>query len=517
VSENKLRAAPIFSDGMVLQYGKPAPVWGWGKENAGVSLVWKSGADQLIAQTRVFQGKWRVNLPPLPAGQRGTLIISDGETEIRFQDVLTGDVWFAGGQSNMEMELPNCLNGKAELERCAQPDIRFYQVVKRAVVDGQYLREEAQTRWRSCSPENAHVLSAVAYFFARKIHSDMGIPIGIINCSWGGTSISAWMSEEQLMRSMAGKRYIDDYAALMGAKTDAQYDAEMEAYCAEWRAWDDRVRAWRKKEPDASWETLNKECGGCPWPQPAGGNSPYRPTRLYRARIRRVAPYGIKGFLYYQGEEDAPRARDYAEMMYYLIDQWRGDWEDERLPFLFVQLPMYASREEMEAGQPDKSWCLLRENQYRAAQSIANTGMAVVIDCGEYDNIHPLDKQTVGLRLANLALRKIYGKAVEAEGPVFSWTEPEGKTLRVHFDRAESGLDSRGELLGFEVAGEDGVYYPAAARIDGNCVVLQSERVGEPRSARYAWVNFGPTPLYGKNGLPVMPFRSRRDSDLKGE
>jgi sialate O-acetylesterase len=287
----------------------------------------------------------------------------------------------------------------------------------------------------------------------------------------------------------------------------------METYFSAWRAWDERVRLWREKEPDASWETLNKECGLCPWPQPAGKKSPYRPGNLYHAMIKRVAPYTIKGFLYYQGEEDDPRAADYYEMMYYLIDQWRVDWKDDTLPFLFVQLPMYASREEVEAGQPVKNWCVLRENQYRASVGIANTGMAVIIDRGEFDNIHPLDKQTVGFRLALQALKKVYGKNIEDSGPVFSWARRNGATLALYFDHAESGLVSLGDLTGFEIAGDDGVYYPAKARIDGASVVLQSDRVSDPDRVRYAWIKFGPTPLYAGNGLPAMPFRSMREEE----
>jgi sialate O-acetylesterase len=316
------------------------------------------------------------------------------------------------------------------------------------------------------------------------------------------------MSREQLGRSRAGQRYLDDYAALVGGKSDEQYDAEMRTYHAEWGAWDSRIRAFREREPDASWETLNRECGLCPWPQPAGNNSPYCPANLYQSMIRRVAPYALKGFLYYQGEEDESRAADYCEMMHYLAGQWRRDWEDERLPFLFVQLPMYASREDVAAGLPSKNWCVLRENQYRASLGIANAGMAVIIDRGEYDNIHPLDKQTVGFRLALQALNKVYGGNVAADGPVFSWAEPQGGVLRLHFENAESGLEARGPLEGFEIAAADGPYYPARAEIDGGDVLLRSEHTPSPLRARYAWTQFGPAPLFAKNGLPAMPFRT---------
>ena len=506
-----LQTPPIFSDHMVLQREKPVPVWGSGPEGEAVHVRWECGTHSVEAVTEVYHCEWNLVLPPLPAGLSGELVISDKNTEIRFRNVVTGDVWFAGGQSNMEMELINCRNGDAELAACANPDIRFYQVVKRAVVDEDYLREEARSTWRICEPQTAAILSAAAYFFARKINADLGIPIGIINCSWGGTSISAWMSREQLERSCAGRRCIDDYAAKVGGKTNAQYQAEMEAYDAQWRAWDDRVRARREKEPDVSWETLNKECGPCPWPQPAGNPSPYCPSNLYYARIRRVIPFALKGFLYYQGEEDQERAADYDELMYYLVDQWRSDWGDNSLPFLLVQLPMYASREDVEAGLPSQNWCVLRESQYRASQKIAHTGMAVIIDCGEYENIHPLDKQTVGFRLALQALQKVYGKDVEADGPLFSWAQVEGGSVRLHFDHAQSGLEFRGEPVGFEIAAVCGPYFPAQAVIDGSDVVIRSSHVPQPRRARYAWIQFGPTPLFAKNGLPAMPFRTHAD------
>ena len=534
-----LQAAPVFSDNMVLQHGKPILVWGSANPGSTVRVIWhpagaaEEGRKKIEAQTKVRQMDWNLFLPPLPAGQQGELIISDEIDEIRFTNVITGDVWFAGGQSNMEMELINCKNGSAELAACTNPNIRFYQVVKRAVLDSDYFHEERQSQWQVCTPDTAAMLSAAAFFFARKINSDLGIPIGIINCSWGGTSISTWMSREQLMQSNAGQRFIDIYAAKVGNKTNEQYNEEMEEYFSQWRVWDERVRARREIDPNVSWEVLNKECGQCPWPQPAGNTSPYCPTNLHKSRIRRVAPFALKGFLYYQGEEDWERAADYRQMMYYLVQQWRSDWKDESLPFLFVQLPMYASREEIDSGNPPRHWCLMRESQYLASLDIANTGLAVIIDCGEFDNIHPFDKQTVGFRLALQALKKVYGKDIEADSPVFSWVENNGNSLRLHFKNAESGIYFQNDKIkindsvdkqkypsnsneqsfqdSFEIAAETGPYFPAKAEIDGDTVIVFSDKVSQPHRVRYAWYNFGPTPLYAKNGLPIMPFRTNRN------
>jgi sialate O-acetylesterase len=229
---------------------------------------------------------------------------------------------------------------------------------------------------------------------------------------------------------------------------------------------------------------------------------------LYGSMIRRVAPYGLKGFLYYQGEEDEGRAEDYGELMCCLIDQWRSDWEDDTLPFLFVQLPMYASRKETDAGTITENWPVLREKQYKVSRIVANTGMAVIIDRGEFDNIHPLDKQSVGFRLALQALEKVYRKPVAADGPVFSHTVREGNALRVYFANAGDGLEVRGEPTGFEIAGPHGAYRPASALIDGGTVLVSAGGVEEPELVRYCWVKYGPAPFFAKNGLPVMPFRS---------
>jgi len=523
-NQEKFNAAAIFSDNMVLQHGKPVPFWGTGgAEGSSVCVIWKSNKNTIQKETKVSDSKWSLTLPPLPAGEACEIVIKNETHEIRFSNVITGDVWFAGGQSNMEMELINCKNGKAELASCANPDIRFYQVVKRAVVDDDYLREESKSAWKECSPDTAAMLSAAAFFFARKINAETKIPIGIINCSWGGTSISAWMSEKQLNKSFAGKRFIDEYMQKIGIKTDDQYNVEMADYFEQWRLWDERIQARREKEPDVSWEVLNRECGECPWPQPAGRTSPYCPANLHTAMVLRAAPFAIKGFIYYQGEEDDLRAADYREMMYYLVGQWRGDWNGNNLPFLFVQLPMYASRPEIDSGNPPRHWCLLRESQYLASLDIADTALAVIIDCGEFDNIHPFDKQTVGFRLALQALKKVYNKDIEADAPVFSWAEEQERTLRLHFDNADCGLEFRSVAASsgtdditasFEIAAAGGKYYPARAVIENNCVILSSDKVLYPQKARYAWYKYGPTPLYAKNGLAAMPFRTNRNEPV---
>jgi sialate O-acetylesterase len=516
-----LKAAAVFSDNMVLQHGKPVPLWGSGTDGRTVCVSFHANADSknsLKAQaqeTKVRGGKWNLTLAPVAAGISGELIINDGTDELRFKNVITGDVWFAGGQSNMEMGLVNCKNGVQELAACANPNIRFYHVTRRAVVDDDYLREEAESCWKACAPETAATLSGAAFFFARKINADMNIPVGIINCSWGGTSISAWMSREQMEKTCAGKKYVDDYDKIIAGKTDEQYNAEMKEYDEQLRQWEARVRERKEKEPGVTQEVLDKECGQAPWYPPDGKASPFCPANLHASRILRTAPFALKGFLYYQGESDDQRAADYRQMMFCLVQQWRDDWKDNTLPFLFVQLPVWATSDKTDAGNLQHNWCLIRENQYLASLDIANSAIAVIIDCGEFDNAHPFDKQTVGYRLALHALKKVYCRNIEADAPVFSWYEVKDGKLYVHFDYAECGLEFHGstddKFASFEIAGAEGSYFPAQAEIQGNTVAVYSEKVTDPHRARYVWKKFCPTPLYAKNGLPVMPFRTNRD------
>lgn len=503
-----LATAAVFSDNMVLQRRKDIAVFGIGQPGLSVTVsLGKSIAQGIVDK----EGLWCVSLPPMEAGGPFDMTVSDGTKSVSYRNILIGDVWFAGGQSNMELELQNCRDGKREVSNCLNEKIRFYNVSKIAFEGDELTEAELSSSWQVCGPDTAATMSAVAYFYARRLESELSVPIGIIDCYWGGTSVSCWMSENQLARSKAGQQYLDDYRALIGDKTDRQYEQEMEAYQAEYNAWNQRVEAMRKANPAVTWDVLNEKCGICPWPQPAGRKSPFRPSGIYHSMLRRIAPYTIKGFLYYQGEEDVRRCEDYGEMMYYLIDQWHTDWCDDDLPFIFVQLPMYTSKVDYDNGVDGKEWSILREQQWKVARTVRNTGLAVIIDCGEFDNIHPLDKQTVGERLALQAFKSVYGKDVAAFGPIFVTARNEGNKIRVFFDHAEGLFLKDSDLSGFEIAGPDGFYDAAAASIDYQTVVLTSPKVGYPLHVRYAWTNWGATPLYNAVGLPAMPFRSSRE------
>lgn len=491
-------AAPMFSDHMVLQRDKEISVWGWGPEAETVRV---SLADT-TAEAVVKNQQWELTLGPLSAGGPYTMEVVCGTERIIFQDVLIGEVWFAGGQSNMELELQNCDDAEKELKNANYEGIRFYNVVKTGVITNEILEQQKGSQWRVCRSEQVKDVSAVAYFCARKLHQELGVAIGVIDCYIGGTSATCWMDEETLMSTPETLEYVKAYDERIGDKTDEQYAEEMKEYNRQWQAWDDGVQAERKKNPEVTWEYLNEHVGICPWPQPAGRTSNFRPGNPYSAMMTRVIPYTIRGFWYYQGEEDSYNAGNYGVLMKCLIELWRRKWQDEKMPFILNQLPMYIAKGEVD----DKSWAVLREQQRLTAQNIPNTYMNVLIDCGEFDNIHPTDKQTVGWRMALQCLEHVYGIACNGDAPVQKAVRREKNRVIVSFGCKK--LMVRGNKITlFELAGPDGIFHPANAELcSPQEVAVFSEGVEAPVAVRYAWTNFGQVTLYGENELPVAPF-----------
>lgn len=501
-----LDLAGIFKDHMVLQRDSYIPIWGTAPTGSQIYVTLENDTRCVEADKN---GMWEVQFPPRFCGGPYTMSVTCDDISLTISDIMVGDVWFAGGQSNMEMPLRDCKNGQQEVAQSDHPDIRFYRVPRHSMVDEMLVSLESDSSWKVCSPVSSGELSAVAYFYACHISQAQNVPIGIIDCAWGGTSISCWMSEQTLEKSIAGRRYIENYNALIGGKHDEAYQQEMAAYEESRQAWQNRVDALRANDPKLPWMEIHRLCGDCPWPQPAGNPSPFKPANLYHAMIRRVAPYAIRGFLYYQGEADVERCHDYADMMIALIDQWRTDWRNDFLPFLFVQLPMYASAEDYAAHRDDRRWAVLRDQQLKVSRVVANTAIAILTDCGEFDNIHPMDKQTVALRLALLARKKYYGENTSAHEPTFVHAEAVGDRMEVLFRSTGGLLAFRGDALeGFELAGSDGVFRPAHGIIQLGKVILHAEGVDAPKYVRYAWGNYHVANHYGTSGLPAAPFRT---------
>ncbi|NEG72595.1 sialate O-acetylesterase [Bifidobacterium ramosum] len=440
----ELRPAAIFSHDMVLQRHRPIPVFGTGTPGRPVIVTLSEDGATMpltlhVSQSSTAQtdrvsafgtidayGDWLVTLPALEAGGPYELTVSDRSgITLKYLRVYVGEVWLAGGQSNMELELRNSAGADAAVAASTDPLLRFYNTPKTGVVDTD---AEDHAVWQPSGPDTSGYMSAVAYYFARKLRAELGpdMPVGIVDCYIGGTSITSWMSRATLETCEAGRGYLARFDAAIAGKTDEQFETETVAWKMRFDAWNDAIGKARAAEPDITWDTLNARYGECPWPPPVTPTSQYRPTGPFGTMVERVAPYGIAGFLWYQGEEDEAYCDSYRELLPLLIGEWRGLWErsndgegkTDALPFLIVQLPQWIDKTTAAAHADPLHWPVIREAQWDAARTIANVYTITTIDCGEFDNIHPTDKRTPGERLADCALRHVYGRTdIAVDGP----------------------------------------------------------------------------------------------------
>ncbi|MCM1189701.1 MAG: sialate O-acetylesterase [bacterium] len=550
-----LKLAAVFSDNCVLQRNKNITVFGSGEEGRTVEAVLSgrklgSAAEQVSrAAGCVRDGKFEILMPSLQAGVEHTLEVRCGTERIIRRNIAIGEVWLAGGQSNMELELRNCAESRV-LKKPANNMLRFYYTQKKGYMNEEFFRTEEETAWTCFGDKGTECWSAVGYFFAARLQTNLRVPVGIIGCNWGGTSASAWMPREALERDPELKVYVDRYEEAVAGKTEKEQEKEYRYYEKYQAIFDKRAAAYYAKNPDAEWEDVLKYAGESMWPGPMCYRNPFRPGGLYQCMVQRIVPYTLRGFLYYQGESDDHLPHLYKRLFARLIEQWREDWQDDELPFVFAQLPMHRYKQD-----PDfRHWCLIREAQSRVRDTVRNTAMACIIDQGEFNEIHPKRKKEVGERMCDQALQLAYGaeNAPKSVSPRLEYADVRGHEIVLHIKNAEGGLrvkipekkeilterqemlqnifigkqqnaaEKKEELrqpesaeLGFEVAGEDGKYVSANAVLDGDRVILSAREVERPIFARYLWTNYGEVYVYGGSGMPLEPFRtSRRDGFL---
>ena len=474
----EVRLTSVITDHAVLQRDAPIHLWGEASPAEKITIHFH---DQSVATTASRLGLWEAWLMPEPAGGPFTLTVH-GSSELSRSDLLVGDVWFASGQSNMEMPLAG-FPGQAHITNAAQEiagaDLPQVRLLRMELKSSDSPLTGISAVWQPCTPETAKDFSAVAYFFAREVGKREHIPIGVIDSSWGGTPIDSWVSLDALSAD----------ASLMPAFAARAQFADMQTHLEQVES------AEKRADAEAASHQLAKPSH--PWhPDP----SSWIPAGLYNGMVAPFTPYTIKGFLWYQGETDsAPdRADLYAKLLPALIADWRRQWRQGNLPFLFVQISSFES--------PQQNWGLIRDSQRRSLQ-VTNTGMAVTLDIGQRDNVHPPDKQTVAARLVLAARALAYGEPTLAfNGPLYRQTTREPGSLRVWFDHAE-GLHSGGDgLKGFEVAGADGHFVAASASVQGMSVVVSAPEVVEPVQIRYAWESFTDANLYNGAALPASTF-----------
>lgn len=488
----------IFGDGMVLQRETPIAVFGSVRTNGGsgtltvtVRLIDGSGQQTAIASAEAdpATGQWTAQLPALPASGPYELHVEAGDDRLRFTDVHIGVVWLAGGQSNMEVELRNSDNAERALAQCADPLLRFYNVPKTGVVDE---TAENASAWQESSPQTSGVMSAIAYYFARRLRAELGpdIAVGIVDCYIGGTSVTCWMSRTTLEGCAAGRAYLDRYDQAVAGKSMEELHAAADAWQHDFDAWNAAIAAARQADPDVTWDTLNEQYGACPWPPPVTPFSQWHTCGAFEAMVQRIAPYTIEGVLWYQGEEDEPYCETYRELLGLMIAEWRELWHRADLPFLLAQLPQWIDKKVDESTGDPMLWPVIRAAQWDAAHTISGVHAVCLMDCGEYDNIHPTDKRTPGERLAACALRYVYGFGSEpvgspelldarvsgdrrvvvrfshAAGLHFDGSDPASRRDAERRARENASVTVRGaDQSGFEIAGADGVFQPVAAQI----------------------------------------------------
>ena len=463
-SSSALTMPHIFGDHMVLQTGEPVPVWGWAKPGESITVSFAGQKKQTTAASG--DGSWKVELEPIAVSAQPSEMMVAGDETITFSDVLVGEVWLCSGQSNMEKPLGEqtgqkpTLNYEEELKAANYPEIRLLKIPKARVTSP---ARDFQASWTPCSPTSLDQIkfSAAGYFFARKLHQELKVPIGVIDSSFGGTRIELWIAPE----AFATEPSLAEFAKASqtpGAKVD---DTDL--------------------------------------------------STLYDGMIYPLVPFALRGVIWYQGESNVylDYGNNYADKMSALVDGWRTAWKRD-LPFYYVQIaPLHyhiirANKVSSTEAEP-RLW-----EAQTASMRIPHTGMVVTTDLvDDLSDFHPRDKKDVGERLARWALANDYGqKNIETSGPIYrpGSIEHEGFKAVLHFTHVGKGLVSKdGQPLNwFTTAGKDGKFYPAIATISGDAVVITSPQVPEPREVRFAWDEAATPNFFNKDGLPAVPFRT---------
>ena len=518
--KEELSIAKIFTDHGVLQRDMPTPIWGNAAPETPVEVKF---ANQTKTTKSDQQGKWQVQLDPLPTNASpAELTVTSGSKTITLTDILVGEVWLCSGQSNMGHALSRATGGEEAIAAANHPKLRLFRVKQNPAYSPV---ENVEGEWIVCSPDalrrNGGGFTAVGFFFGRQLLEKLDCPIGLIGSYVGGSNVEAWMSEEALAtfpdrHSQTARRLFDykkardgmDHAIVEHSPKLAAWEAELaarnDAHREDLKAWSEAVK--KARESNQPLPTRPKPAAVSRRPLEPN-RYPHHATVLYRGMIEPLIPYGIRGAIWYQGEANCypKRAEEYATSFPMMITDWRKRWAQGDFPFLFVQLPNFAKAKE--------DWMTLRESQRQTNETVANTAMAITIDVGDPNDLHPANKKPVGERLALLARAHVYGEKRIANGPLIKSAKPigEGK-LSLSFHNGESGLQAGvngiGKLGGFEVAGEDGQFAYAEAEISGSQIIVSGKKGIVPKKVRYAWAPnpFPSANLYNQEGLPASPF-----------
>jgi sialate O-acetylesterase len=486
----EVKPNPLFTDNAVLQQGIPVPVWGTASDGETVTVEF---AGQKVS-SMATNGSWMVRLQPMSASANPRSMTVTGSSTVTLTNIVVGEVWICSGQSNMERQLglrkgqQPLVNWESEAATADHPGIRHFLV--KQIMSTNPL-SEVSGDWQVCTPTTVTNFTAVGYYFGRDLHKAIGVPVGLLHVSWGGTPAETWTRHEVL-------------------ETNSQLSAILPRYANDVATYADRLAKYQADEPRLKEEYTNAmakalaEAKPTPRP-PSPPKDPLKtqnsPSRLFNGMLHPVIPYAMRGVIWYQGESNSGRAKEYRDLFPAMIADWRALWGEGNFPFLFVQLAPY------RGTGPE-----IREAQLLTLAKSSNTAMVVTTDHGAANDIHPTEKEPVGQRLALAARALAYGERIEYSGPLFSQAGFHGTNVVVTFSHVGTGLVTKGgDLKGFEVAGSDGKFLPAHAVIDGLTVIATSPEVPVPAAVRYGWTNVPDGNLFNAAGLPASPFRSNPD------
>lgn len=483
-SPPQLQLAPLFTDQAVLQRDQPVPVWGRAASGAVVRVEF---AGDIVETTADRTGRWRANLPARTADfTPRELRVQSGAEEVTRRALRRGDVWICAGQSNIEW--PVELSAEAETARAAAAGVTVshFRVGKRPS-DSPLDSDATEGRWEAATADCVGHFSAVGYFFGEELARLTGVPIGLVTVAWGGTPIESWLSVPTLRGTRAWPGFSARWLQAL-----AEFPARQQAYPAldrAWRAADEEARRTGRPNP-------------LPWPPPpVGPGTAYAPGALFHGMVQPLVPFAVRGVVWYQGESNASRATEYAELLTGLIADWRGHFAAPTLPFVVVQLPNYADKE--PAGT---AWAELRAAQAAAVQATAGTLLVPAIDLGDAEDIHPRAKRALGQRIAREAAAAWLGRTDLPRGPVVHSVRRAGARVVVQFGSASALRAVPTDAVGvFELAGADGKFFPAEAQITATRVELTCAAVTAPRAVRYAWAN-QPPGLVHNEAAAAAPF-----------
>ena len=451
----EVKMPAIFTDNMVLQQQTDARLWGWATPNKSVKVS-PSWSDKSFTTKADAEGRWAISIPTTKAGGPYTITISDGKA-LTLENVMLGEVWICSGQSNMEMPMEGFKNqpvenGGLDAAKGTNPHIRLFTVKRNAQVEEV---DDVTGAWSEAKPLSIRKFSATAYYFGRMIQEELQVPVGLICVAWGGSACEAWMTEEML--------------AAFPQVTLPQTQAEV--------------------------DKTKQRC----------------PTALWNGMLKPLVGMAMRGVIWYQGCDNWNRAYYYADLHATMIKGWRKHWGIGDFPFYYCQIAPFDYDIITAAGQPRYNSAYLREQQAKVEHMVPNSGMAVLLDVGMKDGIHPYDKQTPGERLALHALAKTYGfEGILCDSPVYKSMEIKGNTVEISFDRSPMWISCKHafESKWVKIAGEDRVFYPATAKVKQKKLIVSSEQVPNPMAVRYGFEDWVVGDLYGSDGLPISSFRT---------